>query len=154
MRAAAVLALGGALALSWAQDAPAPKPLVRRDLLAAEPAPMAPPVRDIFRPRYEAAPEPAATPVRVPGKPSPKPAEAGPAPEAAPTFTLTLSYIGSIRSGGRTIALVLRGGQTLSVGEGDEIIPGYKVVWVTAEAIIVQGPDGERRSFKKQGDRP
>ena len=151
MKAAAGLALGGALALFAAQDAPAPKPLVRRDLLVSESGEIAPPVRDIFRPRFTAAP---AAPARTPGRPAPKPAAPEPAPEAQPTFVLTLSYIGSIRSGGRTIALVLRGGQTLSVGEGDEIIPGSTGVWVTAAALIVQGPDGERKSFKKQGERP
>jgi hypothetical protein len=150
MKAAAGLLLGGALTLFAAQEAAAPKPLVRRDLLVPGSGEIAPPARDIFRPRTAAAPPP----VRVPGKPAPKPAAPEPDPEAQPTFTLSLSYIGSIKSGGRTIALVLRGGQTLSVGEGDEIIPGYKAVWVTAEAIIIQGPGGERKSFKKQGDRP
>jgi hypothetical protein len=77
-----------------------------------------------------------------------------PPSEAAPTFTLSVSYLGSIKSGGRIIGLVLRGGQTLDVAQGDEIAPGYKVVAVTAEAIVIEGPNGERRTFSKQGDRP
>ena len=51
-------------------------------------------------------------------------------------------------------ALVLRNGQTVSVGEGDEIAPGYKVVGVTADAIVIQGPNSERKTFQRQGDRP
>ena len=145
--AAAVLA-GGLLALAAAQDAPAPKPLVRLDLLVLGPGDIPPPVRDIFRPRTAA---PAA--VR-PGGPSVRPAPGGPAPAPAPAFALNISYLGSIKSGGRVIGLVLRGGQTLDVGEGDEIAPGYKVVGVTAEAIVVEGPNGERKTFAKQGDRP
>ena len=62
--------------------------------------------------------------------------------------------MGSIKSGGKTIAFVLRGGQTLSVTEGDEVAPGYKVVRVTDEAIVVRGPTGETKTFAKQGDRP
>jgi hypothetical protein len=63
--------------------------------------------------------------------------------------------VGSIKSSdGRTIALVLRGGQTLSVSEGDDVAPGYRVVRVTAEAIIIRGPTGETKTFAKQGDRP
>jgi hypothetical protein len=146
---AVVLALGGALGLLAAQSAEAPKPLVRKDLLVlgtGEPPPL---VRDIFRPKTTAA-APAVR--RASG-----PATAGPAvapAETAPAFSLSISYLGSIKAGGRTIGLVLRGGKTLDVAEGDEIAPGYKVVGVTSEAIVVEGPNGERRTFTKQGDRP
>jgi len=145
----AVLVLGGVLGLLAAQTAEAPKPLVRKDLLVlgtGEPPPL---VRDIFRPKTTAA-APAAR--RAAG-----PVTAGPAvapAETPPTFSLSISYLGSIKAGGRTIGLVLRGGKTLDVAEGDEIAPGYKVVGVTAEAIVVEGPNGERRTFTKQGDRP
>ena len=148
-KVAALLALAAGLGLWAAQAADAPPPLVRRDLLvfgSGEPPPL---VRDIFRPRAA----PAAPAVRRPSGPA-RPAPEEPAAEAAPTFTLSLSYIGSIRAGGRTIGLVLRGGQTLDVVEGDTIAPGYKVVSVTSEAIVVEGPKGERRTFAKQGDRP
>ncbi len=147
--AAAVLVLGGALALVAAQSADAPKPLVRRDLLvfgSGEPPPL---VRDIFRPKAA----PAAPSVRRASGPAKASPEAPP-PEAAPAFTLSISYLGSIKAGGRTIGLILRGGRTLDVAEGDEVAPGYKVVSVTSEAIVVEGPNRERRTFAKQGDRP
>jgi len=64
-------------------------------------------------------------------------------------FRSTLVSSGSPRN-----ALILRGGQTLSVKEGDEIVPGYKVLRLSAESIIVQGPTGETRTFPRQGDRP
>ncbi len=83
-----------------------------------------------------------------------KPAAGGPVGAPPPAFTLSITNLGSIKAGGRGIGLVLRGGQTLDVGEGDEIAPGYKVVGVTAEAIVVEGPNGERKTFAKQGDRP
>ena len=147
--AAAVFVLGGALALVAAQSADVPKPLVRKDLLVFRTGEAPAILRDIFRPRAAAA----APVVRRAVGPAPS-APVVPPPEAAPTFTLSISYLGSIRSGGRIIGLVLRGGQTLDVAEGDEIAPGYKVVSVTAEAIVIQGPNGERRTFSKQGDRP
>lgn len=147
-RTAAALLCGLAV-LAAAQDAPAAKPLVRLDLLVLGPGEVPPPVRDIFRPRAAAA----AAAVRT-GGPSVRPVTGGPAPAPAPAFALNISYLGSIKSGGRVIGLVLRGGQTLDVGEGDEIAPGYKVVGVTAEAIVVEGPNGERKTFAKQGDRP
>lgn len=146
---AALLALGAGLGLWADQAADAPPPLVRRDLLvfgSGEPPPL---VRDIFRPKAA----PTAPVVRLASGPARPAPEEQPA-EAAPAFTLSLSYIGSIRAGGRTIGLVLRGGQTLDVAEGDTIAPGYKVVSVTSEAIVVEGPNGERRTFAKQGDRP
>jgi hypothetical protein len=147
--AAAVL-VAGVLPLFAAQDAPAPKPLVRKDLLVLGSGVTPPPVRDIFRPLTSGV---AASVVRPGGRVVRPPAD-GPAPAAPAAFSLSLTYLGSIKSGGRIIGLVLRGGQTLDVGEGDEIAPGYRVIGVTAEAIVVQGPNGERKTFTKQGDRP
>ncbi len=139
------------LALAAAQDRPAAKPLVRRDLLVFGKAPAAPPVRDIFRPR-PAAPGPAAAFRRA--GPAATPEAAMPAAGTPPAFDLAISYIGSVKSGGETLALILRGGQTESVREGDEIVPGYKVIRLTADVLVVQGPGGETRTFPKQGDRP
>lgn len=147
--AAILLALAGALALSAGQEGGAAKPLVRKDLLVFGKGEIAPPLRDIFRPKASGA-GPA---VLRPAGPSVKPA-GPPAAEAPPSFDLNVSYIGSVKSGGRTIALVLRGGQTLSVKEGDEVAPGYKVISVTAETIVIKGPTGETRTFPRQGDRP
>jgi hypothetical protein len=144
--AIAGLALGWAVSLFAAQEAP--KPLVRKDLLVFGSGEIAAPVRDIFRPKTTAPPV-----FRRAGGPAVKSAAVAP-PDAPPSFTLNLSYIGSIRSGGQIIALVLRNGQTVSVGEGDEIAPGYKVVGVTAEAIVVQGPNSQRKTFPRQGDWP
>ncbi|HPW17919.1 MAG TPA: hypothetical protein PLP83_06015 [Candidatus Aminicenantes bacterium] len=146
---AAALALAGLAGLLAAQDAEAPKPLVRKDLLVLGDGTPPPLVRDIFRPKAASA-APAAL---RPAGPAPAAAAASPA-EPPPAFTLTITYLGSIKMGGRTIGLVLRGGRTQDVAEGDEIAPGYRVVGVTAEAIVVEGPKGERRTFAKQGDRP
>ena len=148
--AAALLVFSAALALSAAQTGEALKPLVRKDLLVFGKGEIAPPVRDIFRPKTN----PGAGAVIRPAGPAIKPAAAGEVPVTPPAFNLNISYIGSIKSGGRIIALVLRSGQTLSVNEGDEIVPGYKVVSVTAEAIVVEGPTGERKTVPRQGDRP
>lgn len=148
--AAALLALGATAFFAAGQSAEAPKPLVRKDLLVFPKGEIAPPLRDIFRPRVVAAPAPTARP----SGPAVVPGPGTPAPAPPPSFALNLSYIGSIKSGGQTIALVLRGGQTLSVKEGDEIVPGYKVISLNDEALVVQGPTGETRTFPKQGDRP
>jgi hypothetical protein len=107
--------------------------LVRKDLLVlgtGEPPAL---IRDIFRPRTAAV----APTVRKPAGAAPADPVVPP-PETPPAFTLSISYLGSIKAGGRTIGLVLRGGQTLDVAEGDTISPGYKVVSVTAEAIVVR----------------
>lgn len=148
---AVALVLAGSAGFLAAQGADAPKPLVRKDLLVFGDGTPPPLVRDIFRPRVTVAAAPA---VRRPAGPGPVAPVDVPA-VGAPAFTLTISYLGSIKdAGGRTIGLVLRGGKTQDVAEGDEIAPGYKVVGVTAEAIVVEGPNGERRTFTKQGDRP
>ncbi len=148
--ASVLLALAGALALFAAQEGEAVKPLVRKDLLVFGKGEIAPPLRDIFRPKTSGA----AAAVRRPAGPAINPAAGTPEPAAPASFNLNISYIGSVKSGGQTIALVLRGGQTLSVRVGDEVAPGYKVISLTAEAIVVQGPTGETKTFPKQGDRP
>jgi hypothetical protein len=152
-RARLIVALGVlAAALVWGapQERRADKPLVRKDLLVFGRAEIAPPLRDIFRP-VAAAPGPAMVPT---ARPAFSPAPGAAAPTSAPAFDLNISYIGSVKSGGQTLALILRGGQTESVRQGDEIIPGYKVISLTADAIVVQGPTGETRTFQKQGGRP
>jgi hypothetical protein len=129
------------------QEAQAAAPLIRKDLLVFGKGEIAPPRRDIFRPR---AYEPAfATPA---GGPAPK--RPGPGGKAEPSFVLDLTYLGSVRSSGKITALILTGGQTMSVVEGDEIIPGYRVVRVTADEIEVVGPDSQKKTFSRQGERP
>ncbi len=119
-------------------------PIVRTDLLFMDREDPAPPLRDIFRPKSGRAP--AAQPA-----PKPQAAKAPPAPppEAKPGFTLELTYIGSVGVSGGTMALVLRRGQTVSVAEGDEVLPGYRVVRITPDVIVVEGPNGERKTFTR-----
>jgi hypothetical protein len=146
----AALVLLGLPAVLAAQGAQTPKPLVRKDLLVLGTGAPPPLIRDIFRPKATAAAPAVGRPT---GPVLTTPAVAP--PETAPAFTLSISYLGSIKAaGGRTIGLVLRGGKSVDVAEGDEIAPGYRVVGVTAEAIVIEGPNGERRTFTKQGDRP
>lgn len=119
------------------------KPLILMGLLAADQGEPAPPLRDIFRPKFTAAPA-----VRPAASPQAKRDEAPPA-VTQPTFTLELTYIGSIRSGGRIVALVQRGGQTVPVAEGEEVVPGYRVVRITADQIEIEGPNAERKTFSR-----
>jgi hypothetical protein len=131
--------------------APAPaKPIIRKDLLVFAGGPIAPPRRDIFRPRDSGLPAAPQTPAI---KPQAKKPQASP-PAEAPTFTLSIVYVGSVRSGGKISALIVREGQTTPVAEGDVIVPGYKVVRITPDEIEVEGPNSERKTFSRQGDRP
>jgi hypothetical protein len=121
-----------------------PTPIVRTDLLFMDREEPAPPLRDIFRPKRVRGPA---------ARPSPRPpaakTPAAPPPETAPGFTLELTYIGSVGVSGRTMALVLRRGQTVSVAEGDEVLPGYRVARITPDVIVVEGPNGERKTFTR-----
>jgi len=153
-----VLALSLALALVAARPEKArpagaadDKPLIRKDLLTFGQGKIVPSRRDIFRPQgaVRTAPSPA--------KPSRRPAARNrPAPAAAeqPGFALDIVYVGSVRSAGSILALVLKGGQTITVAEGDEIIPGYKVLRITADEIEITGPNSDHKTFARQGERP
>jgi len=125
------------------------KPIIRKDLLVFGKGQIPPPRRDIFRPGYYGAPASAPT---MAMRPASKPQ--APKVEEPPAFVLNLTYVGSVRSGGKIVALVIRDGQTMPVAEGDEVVPGYKVVRVTPDEIEVEGPNSERKTFSRQGDRP
>lgn len=126
------------------------KPIVRKDLLVFGKGQILPPRRDIFRPGFYGFP--AASPGFPFRPPVSKPQT--PKVEEPPAFVLNLIYVGSVRSSGKIVALVIRDGQTTPVAEGDEVIPGYKVVRVTPDEIEIEGPNSERKTFSRQGDRP
>lgn len=119
-------------------------PIVRTDLLFLDVEEPGPPLRDIFRPK---AARTAA--VRPSARPPAAKTTVAPPPDAAAGFALDLTYIGSVGVSGRIMALVLRRGQTVSVAEGDEVLPGYRVIRVTADEIVVEGPNSERKTFTR-----
>jgi len=125
------------------------KPLVRKDLLANLTKAPAPPLRDIFHPKASSE---AAAPAFRAGRPAVR--KAGRSAPESPAFTLNLVYVGMIRSGTKTIALITRDGQTTPIAEGEEIIPGYRVLRITPDALDVEGPNAQRKTFSRQGDWP
>jgi len=120
------------------------KPLIRKDLLTFGLGKIVPSRRDIFRPAD------AVRPAAAPAKPSRRPAPVA----EQPGFALNIVYVGSVRSAGTVLALVVQNGRTITVAAGDEIVPGYKVLRVTADEIEITGPNSERKTFARQGDRP
>jgi len=130
-----------------AATASAASPLIRKDLLVFGKGQIPPPRRDIFHPKIDI--QTSAPMIARPGPKGKKP----PVSEV-PTFVLNLVYVGSVRSSGKIVALVIRDGQTMPLAEGDEVVPGYKVVRITPDEIEVEGPNSERKTFSRQGDRP
>jgi len=66
---------------------------------------------------------------------------------------LSLRYIGYVHSSQKTIALILLNGLALTVEEGDYLDSGIKVGKITAEEIVLIGPDGESSRFSLEGDK-
>ncbi len=66
---------------------------------------------------------------------------------------LSLRYIGYVHSSQKTIALILLNGLPLTVEEGDYLDSGVKVGKITAEEIILIGPDGKSSRFSLEGDK-
>jgi len=123
------------------------EPLVRMDLLDPDKGDVPATLRDVFRPKTLPRPK-----AQAPPRPAPK--VVAPPPQEAPAFGLTLTYMGTVASEGRMMALVTVGGQTLPVTLGEEISPGYRVVRITQESIEVEGANGLRKTFSRQGARP
>lgn len=153
---AAAVALSGFLLPRAEEKAPdRPQSLIRKDLLAAEPAPDLVPRRNIFVPGSEFLPAPSADMGPLQGTPSSAAAAqtAGPKTDTAGA-AISLTYVGYIRSDRRMIALVLVSGQALAVAEGEEIIPGFRVSKVTPAFLEVKGPEASTRTFTLEGERP
>ncbi len=123
-------------------------PLIRKDLLNFGEEGSPPSLRNIFRPKRTAN-RPTTPRVQA----APRPEAKTPPSDSQPSFALSLNYIGSVESAGRTMALVVRNGEALPVAEGEELAPGYRVIRITLEEIEVEGPGGERKVFSRQGGR-
>ncbi len=120
----------------------AEKSLVRKDLLSSD-GPDAPlPLRDIFRPKITSVSH-----VFLSRPVMQKPGAA--APEAAPAFALSLTYVGPIASVGKILAMVTVGGQTVPVSVGEEVSPGYKVLRISSDSIDIEGPNGQVKTFTR-----
>jgi hypothetical protein len=171
--ALAALAAAAALAAQAVQDKPAapaapearPKSFIRMDLLNKPARELAPPKRGIFSPSAEdegaeaaaadaglsAAPSAGGGQPREGGRPS----GAGRA-EAAATASglpsLSLRYIGFVKSPRAIIGLVVVQGQALAVGTGDIVADWYKIGAITPKEIEVTGPDGSKAAYPLEGE--
>lgn len=124
-------------------------PLVRLDLLVPAGAAVdTAVVRDPFHAR-SAVSVPSAG---KPGRPQ-APAKAAPTAPARAKAELDLAYVGFIRGGNGLAAMVVVAGKTYIVGQGEEVIPGYKVVRLTEDQIEVESSDLVRKTYNRQGDR-
>ncbi len=133
------------------QAGPDRTPLVRLDLLAAPGAAgSAAVVRDPFH-AIGAAPAPAAG--KAPVRARRAAAEAPQAAPAAPRFDLDAAYVGFVRGGTGLAAMVVVSGRTYTVTQGEELVPGYRVVRLTEELIEVESSASVRKTFYRQGDR-
>ncbi len=79
---------------------------------------------------------------------------AAPPVEAAPVFSLNLTFNGSVELAGRVMGLITVGGQTISVGVGDEVAPGYRVLRIASDSIDIEGPNALKKTFYRQGALP
>jgi len=163
-----------AAAAAWAalagQDKPAappasevrPKSFVRMDLLSRPARELVPPKRGIFSPSAEdeappdAAGDPRTAPIPLPGFiKGGRPAPAGRAPAAESTTalpSLSLRYIGFIKSPRAIVGLVLVQGQALAVGTGDTVADWYKIGTITPKEIEITGPDGSKMTYPLEGE--
>lgn len=62
--------------------------------------------------------------------------------------SLNFIYSGLIFSGQKALALILIDGQALALAEGEEIIPGLKLVKITPGEILIKDTQGNSRKIK------
>ena len=130
-------------------EGPAAGPLVRLDLLVPAGAVVdAAVVRDPFH----AGSAVSAPAVKRSGLPKAA-AKTAPAAPARAKAELDLAYVGFIRGGNGLAAMVVVAGKTYTVAQGEEVIPGYRVVNLTEDQIEVESSDSVRKTYNRQGDR-
>ena len=168
----ACVAVAAAVAAAvWAgQDKPSappagearPKSFVRMDLLAKPARELMPPKRGIFAPSAEdegmeepagdsgtqAIPLSGASEGGRPGAPGQAPA----APSASALPSLSLRYIGFVKSPRGIVGLVLVQGQAMAVGTGDTVADWFTVGTITPGGIEVTGPDGAKATYPLEGE--
>lgn len=116
-------------------EKPAGQP--RRPALAPPAAPVVPAVPPLpLPPPSVPPPPPTQQPATVPQQPAAPPPQ--PAPAQGPSFPQLV--ITGILSNARPLAIVRAGGTTSIVAEGEEVIPGVKVVRIEPEAgrVVVE----------------
>ncbi|MDH4196812.1 MAG: hypothetical protein OEW05_05340 [Candidatus Aminicenantes bacterium] len=167
---AAVLILailpGAGIAQKAAPPAARPERLVRVDLLTPAPVEARPVRRDVFSPSSDsAAPLAGIGLPTMPGQPGaggtpagPGASQTAPIPPAAggeaPVYIPSIRYIGYVDFGRKLTALVIADGQPLAVEEEEELLPGYRVVAITAERIEIADPNGTKRPYLREGEQP
>jgi len=128
-----------------------PQHLLRLDLMVPVERTLQPERRNIFIAGSGAAEEegqPAARNLNGRGRQAvPTPAEETEPEETAPE----IQYIGYVLSPRGIIGLLLSGGTTQALAEGDSIRPGYKVTRLDRKGIEVTGPDGIKKNYSLQG---
>ncbi|MDR5695452.1 MAG: hypothetical protein QN198_10655 [Armatimonadota bacterium] len=127
-------------------EKPAEQP--KRPALTPSAAPAVPPL-PLPPPPSPPAPSPAPQPPAVPQQPAvPKP----PAPPAQEPPIPALAITG-ILSDARPLAIIRAGGTTSIVAEGEEVIPGVKVVRIEPEARrVVVAVDGKNVEVRLGGE--
>ncbi|MBN2206078.1 MAG: hypothetical protein JW742_01620 [Candidatus Aminicenantes bacterium] len=158
-----------ALAVLSGQDAPPaapaaearPKSFVRMDLLTRPPREMMPPRRGIFAPSAVdedsgAAADDAGSPaIPVAGRRAigGVAVEGGePVAESAAFASLSLRYIGFVKSPRAVVGLVLVHGQAMAVMTGDTVADFYRVGAVGPREIEVLSADGSKMTFPLEGE--
>ncbi|MDI6844982.1 MAG: hypothetical protein QME28_02470 [Candidatus Saccharicenans sp.] len=62
--------------------------------------------------------------------------------------SLNLSCPGLVQSGNKRMALIIVDGQTITLAEGEELLPGIRLVSISADEIIFRDDRGNQRKVR------
>jgi len=161
-----IASAAAALAVAAVQEKPAagepfevrPKSMVRMDRLSKPAKELMPPKRGIFSPSAEDDGSEAASVAAAPGTipvAGSRIKAGSPTPTAAANAalpSLSLRYIGFVKTSKAVIGLVLVQGLALAVQTGDMVSDWYTVGSITPKNIEVSGSDGVKMTFPLEGD--
>lgn len=165
-----IIGIAAVVALLAGQDKPAaapeagarPKSFVRMDLLVKPARELAPPRRGIFAPSAvddvtaaEVADDAGSLAIPLAGgrDVGRVAVDSGPpAVESSVFASLSLRYIGFVKSARAIVGLVIVQGQAMAVAAGDTVADWFQVGAISPKEIEVIGSDGSKRTFPLEGE--
>lgn len=61
--------------------------------------------------------------------------------------SLNIAYLGLVSSGSKALAVVMLDGQTVTLSEGEEVIPGVRLVKISPEEVLFKDSQGNSRKI-------
>lgn len=129
------------------KEQPKTSSFIRKDLLTRLDPSLANPRRDLFRPSSVAPAVSQSREVLPANQNELKDLYSGETEAESVLEALNIVYLGLVTSGKKALALVMVDSQAVTLSEGEEVIPGVRLVKISSEEVILKDSQGNSRKI-------